>query len=1586
MADSNTFPNKEQEDQNLKIKNKVDNILSNIDFESIDEKVKERLGNLDTTFKNVEEKLIEKGIVEPDLLSSEDRSYVNTLPFKDKDKSLRYLDIFKSNPEIVTEYLSTLKKHGSVKNAKEAGETNILLYPGKVKKFIENSENIPEDTAKKWDYYTSFGEKDYDIKLRTDKIGKNKQKEWLNSWVTKGSLGLTEAGYDSLREITKWGAMLVDAVGPERAESALDYIENNWPKADDYQYPNKLKPFAQDSFLQNMADELTQFGIDTFLGGRILKSFGFIAKKAMPGQTKKIVEKLSKQKAKKGKDGKELTDQFGNVKFASSIAQKAGFWGLPVKYGIGRSITGEAKQTTYSEGLSEIAKNYGLTSEPLIPKLDKETYDKMTNREKASYLLKRKLIHGAEGTALIAGLTKGFTLGGKVLWGTGKAIGKTVAGPLDTFVLNPIARIAASRKTGIPQLMKGISNGGGFIKDKVLRIPPLEKWGFFSTTQGPLSQRLMALADKNLLTPLRVRGPYTKETKQILMQGEQRVNKYKKDVGINIRRIDRAIYALMGKGFGNKMLTTSSVQEGKAYWENVVKYLRAEIPLSSLPQTLRAPTQEIQQLIAGLSKKIAPYVKDESIKKEIIDGVGKYLTTSYEIFQSSFKPDPKKMEAAVKYFKGLLKKTNPKATENELNRLASQKVDDIIKFGQEGSNPTSRLNAITKLVTPDGILKSKQVIPKVITDLMGKVNNPINIITDTVVKQAELLSHLHTHRSILREGLRSGWIVDDPAKFAMQGVQKEVAAGLVPIAKIARTSNIDIGKIYTAKKGGNYFTTPPIANAIASDALATDVLLQWAPYKAMLAAKTTAQLSKTVLSLMTQTRNFETAMFFSLMQGHVGSRASVLEAMKYTFGEVLGATGKVNPIALRRKLTEWSEVGVIDSSIVVKEVEAIIGDITKGVYANTDDLFKSLMKTPLFRGATEIYAASDNVWKAYGYEFTKSQLIPAIPIRGLTVTQANKLGYVVEKGRTVDYKWADLVSNQFREVFKMRWDPLNIDGSAKTYSQAIKEIAAKYIKDVYPNYNLVPSLVKNWRRLPLGNFIAFRSENIRNVFNTMAYSLREMGSSNPYLRQMGSRRMVGLYATMYGLQEGLSVATNALTNIDQDFLKKYQRWFSPWYDKNSTLFPLSKIDPETKKFWTLNWSREQPYEGLQDALEQVFSELKGDDSDEAIAKRFFNAFFYNIEENKPGGIYLTLEPFLTPSLFIEAIQDIMPATFTGGFGRSGKQTDGRIIYDIRNDSWGEIIAKSAAHLFSDINPTTFQNSGKIAKALEGDLTKAATKYNTVNELMKLFLGLGAKEENPKNSITFQVSDLSDRIGKTNRDFKVDASDPEKILSDPFLLPKEFNNYQENLYREMSRAYEFITFLKEDLKLTNAEIIKELRGRYGFGSNTIGLLLQGKFYPGNTPPLDITSMYPKMLKRIQNNPEYKDLKLTDIYDIKELINIRKKWQNAPLNLSSDELDYWFKTGKIKEKEPIKVIEPVSSLPLSITEKKLPDNKKTASLVKPNVASDTVPVSEETVKTAAIPNNVNAATGLTRIEDALLSNTEKAIKLNNRRRVT
>ena len=100
---------------------------------------------------------------------------------------------------------------------------------------------------------------------------------------------------------------------------------------------------------------------------------------------------------------------------------------------------------------------------------------------------------------------------------------------------------------------------------------------------------------------------------------------------------------------------------------------------------------------------------------------------------------------------------------------------------------------------------------------------------------------------------------------------------------------------------------------------------------------------------------------------------------------------------MRRKLTEWTDVGILDTSIVAGEVQAVIADIAKSKYATTDQLFKALMNNPIFRKATEFYQGSDSVWKAYGYEFTKSQLVSAIPIRGVTVKQAKDLGYVVEK-------------------------------------------------------------------------------------------------------------------------------------------------------------------------------------------------------------------------------------------------------------------------------------------------------------------------------------------------------------------------------------------------------------------------------------------------------------------------------------------------------------------------------------------------------------------------------------------------------------
>jgi hypothetical protein len=59
-----------------------------------------------------------------------------------------------------------------------------------------------------------------------------------------------------------------------------------------------------------------------------------------------------------------------------------------------------------------------------------------------------------------------------------------------------------------------------------------------------------------------------------------------------------------------------------------------------------------------------------------------------------------------------------------------------------------------------------------------------------------------------------------------------------------------------------------------------------------------------------------------------------------------------------------------------------------------------------------------------------------------------------------------------------------------------------------------------------------------------------------------------------------------------------------------------------------------------------------------------------------------------------------------------------------------------------------------------------------------------------------------------------------------------------------------------------------------------------------------------------------------------------------------------------------------------------DSKDQSSITPNIPVETSEVSEEVVQTSALPSNVNQNTGLTGIEEALLSNEEKAMRLRER----
>ena len=633
MADA--FPNVEQEQINTNIEKRIQNILKNVDLDAINERVNKRLEHLN--------------LGETSDAFSDDRTYINALPKTYKEKTLRYIDIFRDNPEVVQDYIAAIKEFGTEKRAIEAGSTAELLYPNKLLTKVLKDPVYEKDAKRFFMVMNPLqGDEIYDLSLRQDDVGLLKQKEWHDKTSTKILGGITDAFQGTVRELTKSVASLVD-LGLDT--NSLAHIEANWPEAE-----------KSEEGLRALTEDLAQFGIDVWAGGKILKGFGWVAKRTAPGQTKRIVEKLQKTKPKKDQWGRIIEDPYGNIIQTSSIAKRLGYWALPVKYGLGRTVTSDPEQTSFGEGFGWVTR---------------EDTTNMTNREKATHDLKWKLAHGGEGTALVGGLTVAFS-------GALGALGwtaKNVLGPplkiAGDYVVNPLAKVAASRWTGIPQMVQGIRNAGGFITKP---IPPLEQWQFSSMVGGGFWERVRGAADKFILTPLRTRGALTKEAKELMRKGEDQVRAYRKNVDLDLKRIDSSIYKMLKTAFASRLFTQSSAVAGKQYWDDVIRFMKNELKLDQLPVELRAASQNIRTLIDSLSKKIEPYVKTEEVKEEIVRNMGKYLTTSYEIFQGSYKPSRAKVEAAQKYFVGLLQQTKGGKFFNvkegaplwvELNRQAS---------------------------------------------------------------------------------------------------------------------------------------------------------------------------------------------------------------------------------------------------------------------------------------------------------------------------------------------------------------------------------------------------------------------------------------------------------------------------------------------------------------------------------------------------------------------------------------------------------------------------------------------------------------------------------------------------------------------------------------------------------------------------------------------------------------------------------------------------------------------------------------------------------------------------------------------------
>ena len=1430
------------------------------------------------------------------------KDFVQTLPADVQLDIDRYLNIFRNNPEPVIEFIDEYKDKGYSDYFKDS------------KNFTDIADQ--KDLGRYADF-NYLGGGAYDALYRKDDAGDQARKKVMESKFVQLQLGPGHGLYTAARGTAELVASLSDLY---LDTETLDNVQRALPEVD------LTDVYGDDAGgVAKFTSILTQYGTGFALAQKIAKKL--IGKATKNKLAQKTAQKLAKTK----------TGQTG-----LNLAKFGGYWVLP------GFAADTAVSATGQRSVGDVfGDEQGNILEQALATTKLESLEGIQDpKEYAAAVLRNKLKFGAEGTAFLGALT----LVGPSLKGTSKAIGLAstkVVGP----TLTGMSKVLASEKTGLPQTFRAVSKG----IDKALTktgIPNSDLWKFSEYGLNVKTSILRAI--DQFAQNFKSGGPFNVQTRNELKKLDGLNKSAKKSTDIFMKDLDRQMYKMAEAGFNDILFNSTTATNALRQWGKVLEYMRGNIKLEQLPKPLQSSSFAIRKLIDDYTTELSPILKTMNVKDDLIKNMGRYLHTSYEIFKNSkFRVDKETYQGGIDYFVKLLKSFNKDIAPSESKLQATALVNRILAIGRaEGSTPAQRLKAIANAAqelkipktTFNKFFSDEQYLPDAVAKLLGRVDDPKQIIMDTIVEMAHTANSAKAYREIAEFGMNKFIFPNRQAylDFARKnGIQSP--RDLVEI-NVSRPYNLDLNKIFRIGKQP-MLTLPEIAKAMKDNTLIMDTLLKLPFMKSALAIKAGVQMNKTVLSLMTQMRNITTAAMFATANGHIGKGASVADNFRILFDDFTGKNK--DPQKLKEVLEEALENGAIDSSTIAQELEQLIPElmgpakiggttITQG--KTSDQIIEQLFTRKGALGkvvnkAIESYQLGDNLWKLFGYNYVKSQLTPAL-------------------------KNMDDVKKYFKEIYKYDFKPTRADGTKKTLSDAIKEIAGIEIRDTYPNYSMIPTIVQNVRKFPLvGNFVAFVSEMYRNSFQIVRGSLRKMQSTNPYVRQIGARQLIG-FTTTVGIATPVALeSAQKMTGITEEMYQAYKNRFAPEYEKASDMMPVTEQQKD-RSWKASNLSYLVPYADVTAPFKAAMQTLaEGKDTDQSTALLFARSM--------KSFVMRGIEAFVSPSIAAETAFELTPNE-----DLQFRTKAGGLIADMKNDpDW---FSKVLYHAYKKITPTTIKSAEEIIQAIGGDLSKSGVKRDLWDTVTKIFTGFSVQKQDPYQAMRFKIGGYSGDIANARRAFTNDIISAKNLQNDARLISrglpgetflKEYEKLQSNNYRIMSEVYKDIQALRI-LNFTEREIRDLISGRRALSKKDVANVMTGFFVSENIPNFKKDSAVRNAIKNI-NRELGTEYTVDDFVNRGELNKIRIKYMNIPLGLSDEEREEFLRSTperKFDIKEPA-------------IEKRMQLIEDQQSKAQPQVpASNFLPDPQIANMFAA---NVDPTTGLTQTETALYSPEEQII---------
>ena len=1073
----------------------------------------------------------------------------------------------------------------------------------------------------------------------------------------------------------------------------------------------------------------------------------------------------------------------------------------------------------------------------------------------------------------------------------------------------------------------------------IRQLPPFDQWKLIpETTPVPGLRRLRKFQD--FLSYFSSFGKYNTALGTIEEQAKLMIKSKGKKMFTVLDGINTTAYKL-AEVFQKRYNGNLTSPVGEKYWsDQVLQYLKGQLKggVKALPEEMRFFAQELDKDMIKLrhlyadalpnSKKFAEY------KTMLLDDLNKYIRSSFATFSNPLDlVNPRvKINAVTWIVKNVVKRNKdykqeavkafPNVTRARAYKLYGRAImENILHTGRtEGSNPLVAMEKIgLKHLRDDKFkfLKKGELLPEAIKKLLGHQTDLKGQIANTGMA---MVSELVTKRQY---DMMARYMLDNRLAFKTEAEAIPYITGAVKIFKIPR-----LGVLPSEMIG--LYVSPQTKRMLEGVGGALDKLIDVAIWRHALQFKVMTQMGKTVFSPQTQVRNVEASALFPLVNGHIGGRASVIDSMKIVWRDIYPAPGKINIKRFYDDIEKEVRLGTMDENVIAAEIQAVIKDINRGAINTLDKLFQRFQDTKFVKNASRVYAGGDNMWKWYGRHWVKSQLSSIFPDRKALTAYMRYMGQYVNED--------DMLT-----------------GARKTFDDLLDDASAWEIRNTYPTYSKVPQFIQDIRKIPFfGNFVSFQAEILRTGTNIMNIGLKQAAHSNPRIRQMGLRRLMGASLGFYGYGYGLYHGALWLTGGTDEQWDGWKRSFAADWDRAANIIPITPWEKGKAK--GVNFSYFSPYDVLQKPVEAALMKAQAQDLNPQETEDYILGLMFA----KDGPIMTLMDPFISEQIGLEKIQDIMPPGYLMG-GRGGVTATGSKVYS-PSDSLTVKFNKAYAHIWKGIEPGVMTSGEKVLKGMFHDVKKGGQPVSLRDELLALMAGIRIIDIDVATSLSYKT-------GRFNQLMRA-VDDTEKIYSaadymnrGPTVIAKEFEDMQQEAFIIQKDMYNII----QDAMLMDLDEydIKKILKTAQLPASRIRKLMNGEFVPANFSD----ARFKKKVKILEKQAEQMteddpDLKfyLDEEYAYPKYLlkDIQYEWKNRSLITEPKEE----KEGLIKRGIK-KVISTVNPFKFGAPE---PQSK----IQTPPLDKTPTPVVNQMQMAQKDP-----ITNLTETEEAVLSPTEKVI---------